>query len=272
MLPSALLKKLSAGRQAEKVGNTTTNGKQQHALKPHNKRKLVTSAAATSSPSSEASTTAKQPSAKKSKAKYEATAALHKKPLTTDEINRLQESAGSLTNENLFVLQIDEIVRATETPTKYAVFVEEWLADLNAFIGTLPSDATKVASAKLKKSPAGNRIPMDENGVRVPPFQFQFVAPKAPAYLIGSLATATVVGPTVHADVSVEMPAQCFQKNDYLSLVYHKKRALYVQRLATALRDWPKAGEVRYTFFRGDRLRPVLQLRPGKLTSGTVSV
>lgn len=236
MLPSALKQKLAStgAKPASAV----------RPLKPHNNKRKP-------DPQTDA------PKPKKS-IKLRA-AAEHRKPLTTDEINRLQESTNTLTNESLFTLQIDEILRASQIAPKYEQFVIEWLRDFNKFVSTLRSDAQRIASGDL---PANNAIPMDEENVHVPAFQFQFIAPKSAATLIGSMATATAIGPLVHADIAVEMPAQCFQKDNYANLVYHKKRALYLRRLANDLRKWERAGQLQFAFFRGDRLRPVIELRP----------
>lgn len=239
MLPSALKQKLAAKPAAAAA-----------ALKQMNKRKHD------AAPAAAAAADAPLPK-RKIRAKL---AAAHRRPLTTDEINRLQESTSTLTNESLYALQIDEILRASQLPTKYERFVYNWLPAFNAFLRTLRSDDDSVASDRL---PAVANLPWDaqDAGVTVPPFQYRFIAPRAPATPIGSYATGTLNGPAVRVDVAVEMPAQFFQKHDYLNLVYHRKRALYVHRLATELGRWSSgAGEVRFAFDGGDRLRPLVEL------------
>lgn len=259
MLPGALKHKLAATR-SESAGVAATK----KPLKPHNKRKHVDM----SNDANDAAAATTRPPKQKPKAKPQH----HKRPLTTDEINRLQEAAANqLTNENLYQLQIDELLQASQIPSKHERFVtNEWLPAFNEFLAGLPSDAAKTGSGDLPpKTIAG--CPFDADLLHVPAHQFQFVAPRAPAVLIGSLATATMVGPRADVDVCVEMPAQCFQKDNYMNLVYHRKRALYVYRLAVAMAKWRRATEpedVRLAFFGGDRLRPVLRVQNLRRSGG----
>lgn len=235
MLPGALMQKLAA--------------------KP-NKRK--------NAPVAAAATAADAPLPKR-KVKAQLAAA-HRRPLTTDDINRLQEASSTLTNESMFALQIDEILRASQLPDKYDRFVYNWLNEFNTMLHAIPSDETKVTSDALPADDAASgHLPWDDTVVTVPAFHYQFVAPRAKATVIGSYATRTLNGPAVVVDVAVEMPAQFFQKHDHLNLIYHKKRALYVQRLAQALAQWPSgATDVRFVFAGGDRLRPVVEVRAPK--------
>lgn len=184
----------------------------------------------------------------------------HKKPLTTQEINTLLESSDSLSNENLFVLQIEEIIKSIRIPAKHESFVQTWLRELNEFLATLQSDVEKTPSDSL---PWRNdvQIPLDEEGLEIPAFQFQFIAPKS-ASVIGSHAVSTVVGPSFKVDVVVEIPAKCFQKENYLNQVYHKKKALYLAYLALQLQTRSSAESCQFTFLQGNRFNPIIVLRP----------
>lgn len=185
---------------------------------------------------------------------------VHKKPLTTEEINSLLESSDKLSNENLFILQIGEIIKSIEIPAKHESFIQTWLRELNEFLATLDSDVGKSSSDSLKWL-KDVKIPIDEEGLEIPSFPFQFIAPRS-ASIIGSYAVSTVVGPTFSVDVVVEIPAKSFQKENYLNQVYHKKKALYLAYLALQLQKLPSVEHCRFTFRQGNRFNPSIVLKP----------
>lgn len=182
----------------------------------------------------------------------------HFKALTTDEINRLRETE-DVTNESLFALQITEIIKAAKPSEKYENFIQTWTSEFRDFILALPSDNEKRPLAEWVAS--GLKAPLDESKLNIPDFEFQFFVPKQ-TLAIGSRRMGTNIGPHFMIDLVVEMPAKSFQKTDYLNMIYHKKKALYLSYLAQKLSAWSKASECKYKFFANDKFNPVLVIRP----------
>lgn len=231
MLASALTKKLQQ------------NGAQQQPTAVKGKRKPQSEPAQSENPS------------KKAKSKF-----THKKPLTTEEINTLLESSNNLSNENLFALQIEEIIKSIGIPAKHESFIQTWLRELNEFLANLESDAEKTPSDALEWTD-NVKIPIDEYGLEIPSFPFQFIAPKS-ASVIGSHAVSTTVGPAFTIDVAVEIPAKFFQKDNYLNLVYHKKKALYLAYLTLQLQKRSSGEQCKFTFAQDNRFNPIIVLKP----------
>lgn len=241
MLATALVKKLQ------------TNGGPPQSTIAKGKRKKPTETANSEAPS------------KKPKPKP-----VHKKPLTTEEINTLLESSDRLSNENLFLLQIDEIIKSIRIPAKHESFVQTWLRELNEFLSNLTSDESKTPSDSLDWT-KDVKIPLDEAGLNIPSFSFQFIAPKS-ASVIGSHAVSTVVGPTFTVDVVVEIPAKFFQKDNYLNQIYHKKKALYLAFLVLRLQKRSTGEQCRYSFRQGNRFNPTIVLKPKGIRNLLINV
>lgn len=182
----------------------------------------------------------------------------HFKALTTDEINRLRETE-DVTNESLFALQITEIIKAAKPSEKYEHFIRTWTNEFRDFILALPSNAEKRPVAEWVAT--GLNAPLDETNLNIPDFEFQFIVPKQ-ALAIGSRRMETSIGPYFTIDLVVEIPAKCFQKTDYLNMIYHKKKALYLSYLAQKLSAWSNAAKCKFQFFANDKFNPVLVIRP----------
>src|SRR3546814_14744968 len=69
-------------------------------------------------------------------------------------------------------------------------------------------------------------------------------------------------------DVSVQMPASCFNARDILNHQYFDKRKLYLNKIAEALsRRTDLATDLQFSFFRGDMRKPVLIYTPASQRS-----
>lgn len=192
----------------------------------------------------------------------------HFKALTTDEINRLRETE-DVTNESLFALQITEIIKAARPSEKYENFIRTWSNEFCDLILALPSDTEKRTLSEWVAT--GLKAPLDEAKLNIPDFEFQFIAPKQ-TLAIGSRRMETNIGPHFTIDMAVEIPAKCFQKTDYLNMIYHKKKALYLSYLAQKLSAWSNAAECKFKFFANDKFNPVLVIRPNSTKKVTFYV
>lgn len=194
-----------------------------------------------------------EPSKKNPKRKVD-----HFKALTTDEINSLRETE-DVTNESLFALQITEIIKASKPNEKYEHFIRTWTTEFFDFISALSSETEKRPLADWVAN--GLIAPLDETKLNIPDFEFQFILPKQ-TLAIGSRRMETNIGPNITIDLVVEIPGKCFQKTDYLNMIYHKKKALYLAYLAQKLSAWSKAAECKFQFFANDKFNPVLMIHP----------
>ncbi|KAH8417147.1 hypothetical protein KR222_004756, partial [Zaprionus bogoriensis] len=173
------------------------------------------------------------------------------KPPTLEEIKELRDTQ-NLFHSNLFKLQVKEMLQELQLKSKYTSYIETWLESFKSAVlefedGLLDTCQLEVPLSLQKK-----------------PFNFQFLTPTAPPRLIGAAATDTLLGPKLEVDVSLEMPAQCFQKEDYLNLVYDQKRALYLATVASKLKQLPAfaADQFAYNYHGNNPLKPVLELTP----------
>lgn len=241
------------------------------------KLKAASSSAKTSSKKSTVATRTGKPTTKTTKKRPNATAATsssirkrskpdHFKALTTDELNRLRETNDDLTNESLFAIQINEILQSAQPTEKYQNLSEAWINRLAEFIVTIPSDAAKRTQQSWTTSVM---VPLDDLKFQTSNIEFQFLAVKQ-LYRIGSSQTGTILGPQYNFDVAVEIPASSFQKLDYLNMIYHRKKALYLARIASALAKWAEVASCEFSFFHADRFNPILRIRPSGLRKVTI--
>lgn len=191
---------------------------------------------------------------------------LYKQP-TVEEINQLRETE-NLYHSNLFRLQIQEMLNEVRVKEKYKSFARSWLEEFNTFLSMQKSMPEKVAGTNAffltKKKiikPVNLRKLYSKN------FHFQFIAPQEKAFLIGSAETNTWIGDKLIADVCVPMPSKCFQKEDYLNLIYDQKRALYLAYIANQmLKKKFHATDLKFNFTHNNPYKPVLEVVPdGKI-------
>ncbi|XP_034112362.1 nucleolar protein 6 isoform X2 [Drosophila albomicans] len=174
------------------------------------------------------------------------------KPPTLEEIKELSDTR-NLFHSNLFKLQVKEMLDEIQIKPKYNSFISIWLESLVTALEEL--DDGLLDKCQLE-------VPLHLNKKS---FNFQFIAPSAPPKFIGSATTETLLGPNIVVDVALEMPAACFQKDDYLNLVYDQKRALYLAYVASKLKQNTafSADKFAYNYHANNPLKPVLEMTPG---------
>lgn len=189
-----------------------------------------------------------------------------KKAPTVEEINELKE-ASNLYHSNLFKMQIEEMLKeVNKVQNKHRAFIDEWLVNFNKFLKKLPPGEEKQNLSDLswlKKI----KLPLDISFLGETKGTFQFVVPKKSAVIVGSQKLGTILGNQLIVDICIEVPKLFYQKGDYLNMIYHRKRALYLcyilQQLQKKCPDLAKQQE--FTYVRGNPLKPALLLsNPGK--------
>ncbi|XP_020715347.1 nucleolar protein 6 isoform X2 [Ceratitis capitata] len=104
-------------------------------------------------------------------------------------------------------------------------------------------------------------------------FQFQFIKPKISPYLIGASATQSLLGPKVTVDICISMPEECFQKENYLNLIYDQKRAYYLAYIANKLLNCAEFGseltteKLKFSYHNNNPLKPILEITPTPLSN-----
>lgn len=94
---------------------------------------------------------------------------------------------------------------------------------------------------------------------------FQYLKPQK-VTAIGSWAVG-LAGKGSAVDVLIEIPRDCWERDDHLSYRYHRKRALYLAYVAAHLQKTPTlVQEIKFDVPSGDLSRPIVVVQPsGKL-------
>ncbi|XP_055904570.1 nucleolar protein 6 [Eupeodes corollae] len=196
------------------------------------------------------------------KQKIDKNSALFKQP-TVEELNQLNETK-NLFHSNLFRMQIQEILGEIKIKDKYTKFVNSWMETFASFLAKLKSENCKNDSSALpwlKKSQM--ILPLALDKFQLKSFQFQFIKPTEKPFIVGSFKHQAMIGPKFTVDVCVLMPNECFQKDDYLNLVYDQKRALYLAYIANKMTQTnPDKYDFKFNYFNNNPLKPVLEVTP----------
>ncbi|KAL7730970.1 hypothetical protein ACLKA6_014201 [Drosophila palustris] len=173
------------------------------------------------------------------------------KPPTLEEIKELRDTR-NLFHSNLFKLQVKEMLEEVQIKPKYSNFISTWLETFTTAIEELTDGLLDACQLE---------VPLH---LHKKPFNFQFLTPSSPPKLIGAAATGTLLGPKIVVDVALEMPAACFQKEDYLNLIYDQKRALYLASVASKIKELAAfaADQFVYNYHANNPLKPVLEMTP----------
>uniref|UniRef100_A0A1B0CTL3 Nucleolar protein 6 n=1 Tax=Lutzomyia longipalpis TaxID=7200 RepID=A0A1B0CTL3_LUTLO len=184
-----------------------------------------------------------------------------KKAPTAEEINVLKESS-NLYHSNLFRMQVEEMLKEiAKVQTKHRNYIENWLIDFNKFLMALPAGKEKRSLDDLgwlKKI----KLPLDTSFLEETKGTFQFVVPKKSVCVVGSQKLGTILGNHLLVDICIEMPKEFFQTGDYLNMIYHRKRALYLCYILKHLKKKsPELGtQQEFMYARGNPLKPILLL------------
>lgn len=183
------------------------------------------------------------------------------KPPTLEEIKELRDTQ-NLFHSNLFKLQVKEMLEELQLKSKYTSYIETWLESFKEAVQGFEDSLLDTCHLEVPLT----LLPK--------PFNFQFLKPTAAPKLIGAAATGTLLGPKIVVDVSLEMPAECFQKDDYLNLIYDQKRALYLATVASKLKELTgfAADQFAYNYFKNNPLKPVLEITPAAKVGKHLSI
>ncbi|CAL1615889.1 unnamed protein product [Knipowitschia caucasica] len=180
------------------------------------------------------------------------------RPPTAEELNQLKE-AESLFHCSLLKMQMEELL-------KEVLLSERKKQQIDSFVQTV--------TRLLQSVPKFEKVEMTDlswlNGTVKVPFLLVpqttkgkfHMEPPSSVGLIGSYPLGTCTKPHVMIDMVVIIPSDVLQEKDALNQRYPRKRALYLAGLAQHLSASPEVGTLLYSCLHGNRLRPVLLLRP----------
>ncbi|ALC45900.1 Mat89Ba [Drosophila busckii] len=173
------------------------------------------------------------------------------KPPTVEEIKELNETR-NLFHSNLFRLQVKEMLSEVSLKPKYTNYIEAWLETFKTAVQKLESGLLDTCQME---------VPLH---LCKKPLNFQFLTPRKPPVLMGAASTNTLIGPKIVLDVALEMPPECFQKDDCLNLVHDQKRALYLASVASKLKELPIYMDAHfcYNYYANNPLKPIIELTP----------
>jgi len=80
--------------------------------------------------------------------------------------------------------------------------------------------------------------------------------------LLGSYLFRTVAKPTLNVDLGIELPQGFVKRKDIINYRYLYKRAVYLNFLKKELKKEERFASVTWSWFRGDRRKPILIVRP----------
>ncbi|XP_060535133.1 nucleolar protein 6 isoform X3 [Cylas formicarius] len=186
------------------------------------------------------------------------------KPPTVEELNRLKETE-NLFNSNLFRLQIDELISATQIKNKRKHQLEIWLNDFRNMLDKLPeykillSELKQVAKKKLSRQDKFINF-ISKNYVC--PLQtdqdlmLNFIRPKG-VESFGLFENNCLPGPTLEAHINLKIPKSYLNAKDFLNNRYFVKKFYYLLYISDNL----AVHKVDVVYYENNVLMPVLKLQ-----------
>ncbi|XP_073697296.1 nucleolar protein 6 [Garra rufa] len=191
---------------------------------------------------------------------------LYKAP-TVEELNQLKE-AESLFHCSIFKMQMEELLREVALSEHRKKLVESFVQQVTDYLQCVPE--SEVVEMDDVSWLIGVEVPF----VLVPPkAKGKFhMEPPASVDLVGSYPLGTCVKPNVCVDLAVTIPDSILHPMDAINQRYPRKRALYLAGLARHLSFAEFVGSLKYSCLHGNRLRPVLLLKPPGKDSSKVTL
>lgn len=186
------------------------------------------------------------------------------KPPTVEEINNLKETE-NLYNNNLFRLQIEELMAEVNIKNKRKKELFNWIKKFESRLETLPEYEFSLSAlqnykgnsklgkllSKLKKFNPEFRTDQDVSIKLTKPACIK----KFGLYEVNSLP-----GPNAVTKINLEMPKECFLTKDFLNNRYYMKRFYFLLYICENLREI--ATKVNLIYHDNNPLIPILEVEP----------
>ncbi|XP_072288566.1 nucleolar protein 6 [Eucyclogobius newberryi] len=179
------------------------------------------------------------------------------RPPTAEELKQLKE-AESLFHCSLLKMQMEELLKEVFISDRKKLQIDSFVHTVTSLLQCVPK-TEKVEMTDLSWL-TGAKVPF----ILVPQTtkgKFHMEPPSS-VDLIGSYPLGTCTKPHVMVDLLVIIPSDVLQEKDALNQRYPRKRALYLAGLAQHLATSSEIGTLLYSCLHGNRLRPVLLIKP----------
>lgn len=181
------------------------------------------------------------------------------KPPTIEELSNLKVTE-NLFNNNLFRLQIEELIKEVAIKQKRRKAFQVWLDSLAGSLQQLPEQSFTLSNRVIaKKAKCPYETDQDLSVILEKPEGFE---------CFGLYENNALPGPHLEACVNVTMPKACFQVKDFLNNRYWVKRFYYLNYLQKHLQAHKKA----LVFSDSNELLPILWLQPTEDQKFTVKI
>lgn len=185
------------------------------------------------------------------------------KPPTVEELNNLKMTE-NLYNNNLFRLQIEELLKEVAIKQKRQKALNSWLDGFLKSLNKLPEyKDVKLSSVKVtKKDKCDKFVQALTTRYKCPvttdlDLQMSFIKP-ANVSSFGLFNLSSLAGPNLETSINISMPKECFLVKDFLNNRYLVKRFYYLIYLFENLPV--KTKEI--VLHDSNPLLPIIQLQP----------
>ncbi|KAG5880575.1 hypothetical protein JTB14_002384 [Gonioctena quinquepunctata] len=198
------------------------------------------------------------------------------KPPTVEELNSLKETE-NLFNNNLFRLQIQEIITEVTIKNKRRKHLLEWTLSFEKFLETLPdyevslSELNK-AKKKGKQSKFCTKLAQYESIFETDQdVELKFLK-LASFEKFGLYENGSLPGPNLITNINLMIPKSCFAPKDFLNNRYLTKRYYYLTYIAEHLKKSELVTTLKISFHEGNHLLPVIELTPSGCDKTTLFI
>ncbi|XP_043087510.1 nucleolar protein 6-like, partial [Puntigrus tetrazona] len=191
---------------------------------------------------------------------------LYKAP-TVEELNQLKE-AENLFHCSMLKMQMEELLKEVSLSEHRKKLVDSFVQQVTDVLQSVPE--SEVVELDDISWLSGVEVPF----LLVPSTtkgKFHMEPPKS-INLVGSYPLGTCIKPKVSVDLAVTIPSSILRQMDAINQRYSRKRALYLAALARHLSFADCVGSLQYSCLHGNRLRPVLLLKPPGNDSSKVTL
>lgn len=189
---------------------------------------------------------------------------LYKTP-TVEELNNLKETE-NLYNNNLFRLQIEELITEVKIKNKRKKELSAWFGTFETFIDTLPEYEFLLSSlhSRNEAKPKLEKL-LAKLAKYDPAFKTDqdiLLKMKKPAKVntFGLYEHNCLPGPDAILQIFLEMPSNCFLTKDFLNYRYYTKRFYYLLYILEHLKLKKVASKINIKYHENNHLVPILEV------------
>lgn len=212
------------------------------------------------------------------KVKYENITSIQKKPKnelyrppTVEELNELKETQ-NLYNNNLFRLQIEELIKEVKIKNKHRNVFQAWFDSFKTLINELPEYNIALSDIKVKNKKKLKEEDKFINGIANDGLKcdqdcvLKFTKPEK-CEIFGLDSVNALPGPKLHVNINLTMPRECFNVKDYLNNRYFVKRYYYLSYIRYYIKQKLENTDVDWSYHNNNKLLPILQIKLGEKIS-----